>query len=278
MDHITKKTTGLDAITFEDLRTIPVSFPPLPEQRRIAAILDKADAIRRKRRETIRLTDDFLRSVFLDMFGDPVSNPKGWNSGHIDDVVRNPRTDVRCGPFGTQLKVAELVDEGTPLWGIENVRENKFLPVCTKYLTRGKADELDCFDALPGDVLVTRMGTIGKSCVVPEDAGEGRISYHLFRIRVDKRKCLPDFLASTIARSGIFQHQLELRAHGAIMAGLSTTDLRDIAFLVPPLTEQERYVRIVTATDRLMARLRHGECEADSLMLALSQRAFKGDL
>ena len=60
------------------LKELKVPLPPVEEQKRIAAILDKADAIRRKRRQAIQLADEFLRSVFLDMFGDPVSNPKGW--------------------------------------------------------------------------------------------------------------------------------------------------------------------------------------------------------
>jgi type I restriction enzyme, S subunit len=266
------------SITQTDLKELSIPLPPLDDQRRIAAILDKADTIRRKRRETIRLTDEFLRSVFLAMFGDPVTNPKGWDSGYIDDVVRDPRRDVRCGPFGTQLKVAELVDEGIPLWGIENVRDNKFVSACRKYLTPSKADELDAFRAGPGDVLVTRMGTVGKACVVPEDAGEGRISYHLFRVRVAENKCLPDFLAATISRSGVFQHQLELRAHGAIMAGLSTTDLRGVAFLLPPLPEQRRYVSLVKTADRLLMRMNYSERGNETLLLTLSQRAFKGEL
>lgn len=62
-------------VTFEGFE---IPLPPLPEQKRIAAILDKADAIRRKRQQAIQLADDFLRAVFLDMFGDPVTNPKGW--------------------------------------------------------------------------------------------------------------------------------------------------------------------------------------------------------
>lgn len=62
----------------EIVQNLEIPFPPLEEQKRIAAILDKADAIRRKRQEAIKLTDEFLRAVFLDMFGDPVTNPKGW--------------------------------------------------------------------------------------------------------------------------------------------------------------------------------------------------------
>lgn len=69
------------------IRSTEIPLPPLPEQKRIAAILDKADAIRRKRQQAIQLADDFLRAVFLDMFGDPVTNPKGFPVGTIRDLV-----------------------------------------------------------------------------------------------------------------------------------------------------------------------------------------------
>ena len=74
-------------LTKGDASLIPIPLPPLPEQKRIAAILDKADAIRRKRQQAIQLADDFLRAVFLDMFGDPVTNPKGWAIHKMSDVI-----------------------------------------------------------------------------------------------------------------------------------------------------------------------------------------------
>ena len=215
-----RKKTGsaLRRIILRDLKGVKIPLPPLDIQRKIAAVLDKADALRRKRQQALKRTEDLLRSVFLDMFGDPVTNPMGWPSGNIELVVEN-KSDIRCGPFGTQLKVHELVSEGVPLLGIENVGDDKFVPAVSKYLTTAKARQLNRFDAIPGDVLVTRMGTIGRACVVPEDYGECRISYHLFRIRPNKDKCLPQFLAATISRSGTFQTQLERLAHGAIMSG-----------------------------------------------------------
>ena len=72
------KGATVKGITLDVLRNLEIPLPPLPEQKRIAAILDKADTIRRKRQQAIQLADDFLRAVFLDMFGDPVTNPKGW--------------------------------------------------------------------------------------------------------------------------------------------------------------------------------------------------------
>lgn len=261
-----------------ELEEFSVPLPPLTEQKRIAAILDKADTIRRKRQQAIQLADEFLRSVFLDMFGDPLTNPKDWPTGTIDDVAILERGSIRCGPFGTQLKVDELVPEGIPLLGIENVADGRFVDRYSKFLTPEKADELHAFSVIPGDVLITRMGTIGKACVVPPGMGEARISYHLFRIRVDKSKCLPEFLAATITHSGTFMHQLNRRAHGAIMAGLNTMMLREVQFLIPEIEHQRKYLKTVQAMLSISNKSKKATEDTNALFEGLSQRAFRGEL
>lgn len=270
--------TTRQRISRRNLQNLALKIPPLEEQRRIAAILDKADAVRRKRKEAIALTEELLRSAFLEMFGDPVTNPKGWNSGTILDVVANPKSDVRCGPFGTQLKVEEIVSEGIPLFGIENVKGGRFQALTKKYLTPSKAKELAAFDVQVGDVLVTRMGTIGHACVVPQFLGEARFSYHLFRVRPNPNKCLSGFLASTITWSGTFLTQLERLAHGAIMAGLKTADLKEVRFLVPPVDLQKQYLKIVAKTEELLENQKKRLMSDDALFNSLLQRAFRGEL
>lgn len=272
------KGATVKGITLDVLRQLEVPLPPLPEQKRISAILDKADAIRRKRRQALAMADQFLRAVFLEMFGDPVTNPKGWDSGTIDDVAVPEKGAVRCGPFGTQLKVHELVSEGIPLLGIENVHDDKFVSDCKKFLTIEKAKDLDAFSVESGDLLITRMGTIGRACVVPENLGDARISYHLFRVRVDKTKCLPEFLSSTISHSGTFLDQLNRLAHGAIMSGLNTSILREVKFLIPPIALQQSFVdrtkQVLVHAKKLKLILRTG----DHLFLSFTQRAFRGEL
>jgi type I restriction enzyme S subunit len=267
------KGTTRQRITKNNLNQIEILLPPLPEQKRIAEILDKADALRTKRREAIAKLDTLLQSLFLDMFGDPVTNPKGWKTGSIDLVVKE-RSDVRCGPFGTQLKVDELVDEGIPLYGIENVHNGQFKPKVNKFLTNAKAEELKSFDVKPGDVLVTRMGTIGRACVVPEEISDSRFSYHLFRIRPDRSKCLPGFLASTIARSGTFQSQLKTLAHGAIMSGLSTGNLREVKFLLPPVDEQAEYLKRILKIEEYLGLAEGGLQKLDMLFASLQHQLF----
>jgi len=82
----------------DDIAETKIPLPPLEEQRRIAAILDKADAVRRKRKEAIALTEELLRSAFLEMFGDPVTNPKGWEVVDLKSQVAELRygTSVKC--------------------------------------------------------------------------------------------------------------------------------------------------------------------------------------
>ncbi|ADE16973.1 restriction modification system DNA specificity domain protein (plasmid) [Nitrosococcus halophilus Nc 4] len=277
LEHMAPSTT-VAIVNKSRFSEITIPFPPLPEQRRLAAILDKADAIRRKRQRAIVLTEDFLRSAFLEMFGDPVTNPKGWGAGTIDEVVSNPKEDIRCGPFGTQLKVRELVPEGIPLLGIENVHNDHFVSNTEKFLTEKKAEELSRFDACPGDVLITRMGSIGRACVVPKGIGKARISYHLFRIRTNPDKCLPEFLAATICRSGTFQHQLRRLAHGAIMDGLSTSILKEIVFLLPPVEMQLHYLNVVRKVERNLIKINHSAENANILFSSLTHRAFRGEL
>ena len=260
------------------LKELRVPLPPIAEQRRIAEVLARAEALRAKRRAALAQLDPLTQTLFLDLFGDPASNPKGFPAGSIEVVVKDPRKDVRCGPFGTQLKVHELVETGIPLLGIENVLDEGFQPRTTKFLTERKAKELGAFDVEPGDVLVTRMGTIGRSCVVPATFSGGRFSYHLFRVRPDHSRCLPEFLAATISKSGIFQAQLAAHAHGAIMAGLNTGDLKAVRFLVPPLKLQHEFVARVTSVAKVKAAYQASLSELDVLFASLQHRAFRGEL
>lgn len=272
---VTGTTRG--KLTKAGASAIPIPLPPMEEQRKIAAILDQAEALRAKRLQALAKLDTLTQSLFLEMFGDPATNPRGWTVGTVEDLVSDPKSDIRCGPFGTQLKVAELVPDGMPLFGIETAVRNEFDPNVRKFVSPKKAHELRAFNASPGDVLITRMGTIGRSCVVPDGFPASRFSYHLFRIRPNPNKCLPTFLAATISRSGTFHKQLRDRAHGAIMDGLSTHDLRAVRFLIPSLEVQLQFVQKVEAIDRVKQRMESSLLTHD-LFGSLQNQAFIGEL
>ena len=102
-----------DAISRDDLENIQVPLPPLPEQKRIAAILAKADRLRRLRRTARDLSDTYLQSVFLEMFGDPVTNPMGWERATVGDVVA-------VSQYGTSKK-SNSEQRGYPVLGMGNI-------------------------------------------------------------------------------------------------------------------------------------------------------------
>jgi type I restriction enzyme S subunit len=137
----------------EHVGKIEIPLPPLVEQRRIAEVLDRAQALRAKRRAALAQLDALTQSIFVDLFGDPTTNPKGFPRGNIEVAVKDPKKDIRCGPFGTQLRVHELVGSGIPLLGIENVLDDGFQPETRKFLTDVKAEQLRAFDVASGDVL-----------------------------------------------------------------------------------------------------------------------------
>ncbi|MGI1900550.1 restriction endonuclease subunit S, partial [Vibrio campbellii] len=141
----------------KDLLNMQIPLPPLDEQKRIAAILDKADAIRQKRKQAIELADEFLRSVFLDMFGDPVTNPKGWEIKAIGELATKVTDGEHQTPKreekGYKLLSARNVQHG--FLDVENekvdyVGEAEFQRI-TKRLSISKSD-----------VLLSCSGTIGR--------------------------------------------------------------------------------------------------------------------
>ncbi len=122
------------------LNNLSIPLPPLPEQKQIATILDKADALRKKNKQLLNAYDELLQSVFLDMFGDPVTNPKGWKTAMVSEIGKC-KDDIKCGPFGTQLQRKDYKKSGIPLWGIPHIN-SEFDKPTVEFVTKEKALEL----------------------------------------------------------------------------------------------------------------------------------------
>ena len=168
---------------------VEIPLPPLPEQRRIAAILDKADALRAKRRESIAKLDQLLQSVLLEMFGDPVTNPKGFPIRKLADFYVNQAEGTKCGPFGSILKKSDLTESGVPLWNMDNISlaGEANMPF-REWVSHEKAIQLRAYDVREGDILISRAGTVGKMCVARSLAGTSLMTTNgssSFRVEFD---------------------------------------------------------------------------------------------
>jgi len=265
------------SITQNDLKELPIPLSPLPEQRRIAAILDKADAIRCKRREAIRLLDDFLRSVFLDMFGDPVTNPKGWPIRTLAEFYINAKDGTKCGPFGSALKKGELVESGVAVWNMDNisVMGEMTLPF-RMWITPEKYQELASYSVIDGDIVISRAGTVGKMCVVHMNGQPGIISTNLIRLRLGP-ELLPIYFVSLMLYCSTRIGRLRTGSDGAF-THMNTSILDSLQFPYPPPAVQKRFSDLQSMFVHKKLRLiKHSE-EAESLFASMQSRAFKEEL
>jgi len=268
--------TTVPALRKSDLERLRVPLPFLPDQRRIAEILDKADALRAKRRAALAQLDTLIQSVFLDMFGDPVAS--GWDMTTVAGVAADANGAIRTGPFGSQLLHSEFTEEGISVLGIDNAVENEFRWGQRRFIGEAKYQQLSRYTVHPGDVLITIMGTCGRCAIVPDNVPTAINTKHLCCITLDRTKCLPVFLHAYFLRHPIARRYLAQTAKGAIMEGLNMGIIREMPIPLAPIELQEEFsARLDTATD-VMTEQRRSDVELATLFASLQHRAFRGQL
>lgn len=265
-------STTVAIINKRNFESLQIPLPPLPEQKRIAAILDKADAIRRKRQQAIQLADDFLRAVFLDMFGDPVTNPKGW-----DELVLKEIADIRSGVTkGKVVKPGESVT--LPYMRVANVQDGYLDLEDVQVITVSVKDAEKC-QLLKGDILLTEGGD-------PDKLGRGHVwngeienclhQNHIFSVRVkDKEIVRPDFLSAIISSQRGKQYFLKVGKQTTGIATINKTVLSEFVPFLPPVTLQDKFLTVMRKIDSVKLSLGKGDC---GVFKSLSQKAFSGQL
>ncbi|MBK9260593.1 MAG: restriction endonuclease subunit S [Polyangiaceae bacterium] len=268
-------TKRLPSHIFEEL---PIPLPPLPEQRRIADILDKADAIRRKRKEAITLTEDLLRSAFLEMVGPRAPGYNEWPEYRLEQLAASIPNAMRTGPFGSDLRHSEFVDSGIAVLGIDNAVKNRFTWGERRYITPQKYESLKRYTVRPNDVIVTIMGTTGRSAVVPEDIPTAITSKHLATLSLNRDLVEPEFIAQALHEHPGVVAQIEQANRGAIMSGLNLGIIRALTVRLPPLDVQRRFAMFTAKTRKLAQDNDCGLVVSDHLFSSLVDRAFRGEL
>ncbi|MBU6172403.1 MAG: restriction endonuclease subunit S [Planctomycetes bacterium] len=254
-----------------------IPLPPLSEQKRIADILDKADAIRRKRQEALKFRNQFLKSTFLEMFGDPATNPYNLPLRELCEFYVNQKDGTKCGPFGGALKKEEYVPAGIPVWNMDNISDDGCLvPNIRLWISQEKYEDLSSYSVKDGDVIISRAGTVGKMCVVRAGLNDSIISTNLIRLRLNA-SLIPEFFVSLMVFLKGRAGRLKTGPDGAF-THMSTGVLDKLTFPYPCVSAQRDYVLIMEQMDCLMLRLTTAVHEADCLFNSLAQRAFNGDL
>ena len=262
-----------------DVEELNLALPDtIEEQRRIAAILDKADAIRRKHERVLTLADDFLRSAFLEIFGDPAFNPHGYDIQPVGTALSQSRAGTQSGPFGSALKKHEYVPEGIPVWGIDNVQPNRFVPGTKMFITEKKFEKLSRYEVRRGDILISRAGTVGRMCIAEPKEPVSIISTNLVRVCLDLEHLLPEYFVNLLT---YFPHRLgglKTNQKDNAFTFLNPKTLRALRIPMPPIEDQLRLFEVLRKNASLVSHCGNEIGMASTLFTSLSQRAFRGEL
>ena len=149
------------------LSEVEIEVCPVEEQRAIVNFLDKVMSVSVRREKELILLDDLIKARFVEMFGDPIQNPKGWDMPLIEEVVANEKNALKAGPFGSALKKEYYVTSGYKIYGQEQVISGD----CTfgdYYIDEERYKSLENCAVQAGDVLISLVGTYGKLLIMPE--------------------------------------------------------------------------------------------------------------
>lgn len=246
-EHRMTGSAGQRRVPEHFLANLPIRLPPLPEQRRIAEILDKADALRAKRRAALKKLDELTQSIFLDMFGDPATNPKGWPRRSFDEAVRDETSRSEKLPQSGFLDSGRypVVDQGQA--AIAGYCDDE------RFLCRSEPPVVVFGDHTRAVKLVREpfvIGADGAKVLVPQPGLTAEFLSWLLRL-------------SPIPDLGYSRHMREVKR---------------LSFPVPPLSDQERFANSLAEIDKRRRLLKAAQLVSDSLFLSLQQRAFQGDL
>jgi len=245
-------------------------LPPLAEQKRIAAILDKADAIRRKRQQAIQLADEFLRAVFLDMFGDPVTNPKGWEIKALKDISR-----IQIGPFGTQLHKEDYIKGGIPLVNPTHIVKGQIAPKNDLTISAQKHAELPEYHLKVGDIIMGRRGEMGRCAVVTEKESGWLCGTGSLFVRPNKAGIFSEYLNKFLSSDAIKSY-LESESLGATMPNLNKAIVGNIKVPVPSDLVLEQFAKIKEKA--LVYKAVSSKFSEETVSDSVSQKAFSGNL
>lgn len=208
--------------------------------------------------------------------------PEGWCYTYLKPLLSINRSGLKTGPFGSLLKKHEHQPKGVPVLGIENISSMRFIPGSKIHITEEKAQQLPGYDAQPGDVLISRSGTVGEVCVIPEGIGNARISTNVIRVTLAPEGMLPHFFCFLFNGSPFVLSQVSELCKGSTRDFLNQTILSSIIFPLPPLGEQKRIIaeveRRFSVADKIKINIDQNYKRAERLRQSILKRAFEGKL
>lgn len=268
------KVTGvIQNLSLTQVKALKIDLPPLAEQCRIVSILDKAYELRQKRQQAIKKLDQLLQATFIDMFGDPVSNPKGFDIAKLSEQVDL----IQIGPFGTQLHQEDYIENGIPLINPSHIKNGKIIPNYKLTVSKSKYQELTQYHLRLNDVLLGRRGEMGRCAVVTQNEVGWLCGTGSLFIRPNVTNMNPFFLELLLSSDSIKKY-LENVSQGQTMANLNKSIVGAIPLILPSIEIQNKFFVISEKVDKMKSEFKNAKNQANNLFESLQNKAFSGNL
>ncbi len=263
-----------DNINLTILKNHEIPLPPLPTQKKIATILEKAEKLREWRKEADGLTDELLKSTFLEMFGDPVENPKKWKIIKLHDLA-----EIVSGVTkGRKLSGNSVVS--VPYLRVANVQDG-YLDLNEIKTIEALHSEVEKYALLEGDVLLTEGGDpdkLGRGAVWHNEVPNCIHQNHIFRVRVNKESIAPEFLSTLIGSAYGKMYFLKSAKQTTGIATINSIQLKNFPVLLPSTELQQKFTKIVQQVEQIREHQTQSRLHIENLFNVLMQRAFRGEL
>lgn len=257
---------------FKYLKEGRIPLPPLDEQKRIAAILDHADELRRKRKRAIDRLNQLGQAVFYEMFGDAKTNPMGWKTAQLGDIVR-PGDKINYGV----VQPGEDVEAGIPLVRVGDLLSGYIDPKKVKQIDTGVEANYKRSRLAGDEILIGCVGSIGTVALAHEGLRGANIARAVARVPVNPEIAMRDFVAEQI-KSPAIQNYFTAETRTVAQPTLNIGLIVSAPIILPPMPEQMRFTQKISAIrDTLVNSLGHAAKE-DALFSSLQHRAFQGEL
>jgi type I restriction enzyme S subunit len=271
LSNFTNKAVNQASVSIGNLKTIPVTVPPLEEQRRIAEVLDRADGLRAKRRAAFAQLDSLTQSLFLDLFGDPAINPKGFPKKPLASLVSDDDT-INYGV----VQPGDDLEEGVPLVRVSDlvggkVRHSELKRIAPSIEAAYKRSRLR-----GNEILLSCVGSVGVIALADELVKGFNIARAVARIplaETTNRLFMAAYLSTDFVQR-YFTNELRTVSQPT----LNIKQLAETTVVLPPMELQREFARRVGVVEKLETAQRASLAELDALFATLQHRAFRGAL
>jgi type I restriction enzyme S subunit len=264
LSNYINKAVNQASVSIGNLKSIPVNIPPLHEQRRIAAILDQADALRAKRREALAQLDSLSQSIFIEMFGDPTGNSKGWKCCPVGDVTDcivpgrdKPKSFTGDIPWVTTDDLVHLDF---------TYRSSKGLGLSASEISGVKARVIPA-----NSVIISCVGNLGITTIAAEKMVINQ-QLHSFQCHQEVNNI---YLMHYLSKQTAFMHA---KASSTTLPYMNKSVCNSIPVQIPPIELQREFSSLFIAINAIKEKHRIFLAELDALFASLQHRAFQGEL